>query len=170
MINEKMTFKGKIRWASVPPNAARPPFEIDANEPDNCSYSIEIECSKALFDELLKKGIPRLTSLKTDEDGTTYIRLKSSKIKGKYNFPDPTVIDAAGTKLESKIGNGSEGIVIAELAPIKGRKGSALRLKSVMVTKLIAFEDSSNDIEELLAANAETEAHHQDLAPPSEDW
>lgn len=176
MSNEKVTFKGKIRWASVPPNAARAPYEIDASEPDNCSYSIEVECSKSQFDELLKKGIPRLTTLRDSEDGTTYIRLKASKIKGKYTFPDPVVVDSTGAKLESKIANGSEGVVIAEVAPIKGKKGVSLRLKSVMITKLITFE--TDDVAELLSAaglnvasaQAETEAHHQDLTPDTGDW
>lgn len=159
MSNEKVTFKGKLRWATVPPNVARAPFEIDTNEPDNCSYSIEVECSKGQFDELLKKGIPRLTTLRDSEDGTTYIRLKASKVKGKYTFPDPVVVDTMGTKLEQKIANGSEGIVIAELSPIKGKKGTALRLKSVMVTKLIAFEDGGDDVAELMAAAGIDDVH-----------
>jgi len=163
--NEKVTLKGKIRWANVPPNAPKKPFEIDPARPDDTSYSIEIECPKAQFDELLGKGIPRLTTLRTDEDGTTYIRIKASKIRGEYTFPDPTVVDSAGTKLEHKIANGSEGIVIAELAPIKGRKGCALRLKSVMVTKLIKFE-SADDVSELLAmANDQATSQSQDLIP-----
>ena len=175
MSNEKVTFKGKIRWASVPPNAARKPFEIDANEPDNTSYSIEVECSKAQFDDLLKKGIPRLTTLREGEDGTTYIRLKSSKVKGKYTFPDPKVVDATGADLGQKIGNGSEGLVTAEVTPIKGRKGVALRLRTVMVTNLVSF-DSGDYVAELLAQvgvsenpHEAEEAHAQDLSP-NEDW
>lgn len=170
-INEKVTFKGKIRWASVPPNEARKPFEVSESEPDNTSYSIEVECSRAQFDELMKKGIPRLTSLRDSEDGTTYIRLKSSKIKGKYTFPDPVVVDVKGNKLESKIANGSEGVVIAELAPIKGRKGCALRLKSVMVTNLITFDGEDKDISELLAlADEQATSQSQDVTTDTGDW
>jgi hypothetical protein len=170
-INEKITFKGKLRWASVPPNTARKPFEIDDNEPENCSYSIEVECSKAQFDELLKKGIPRLTTLRDSEDGTTYIRLKSSKIKGKYTFPDPAVIDIKGNKLESKIANGSEGVVLVELAPIKGRKVTALRLKSVMVTNLITFDTTDTSISDLLAlADEQATSHSQDVTTDTGDW
>lgn len=167
MSNEKEVFKGKLRWASVPPNAARKPYEIDDKEPNNCSYSIEVECSQEQFDGLVKKGIPRLTTLrKDDETGTTYIRLKSSKIKGDYTFPDPKVVDTNGNDLEHKIANGSEGIVTAEIAPIKGRKGVALRLRSVMVTKLIKFEDGDNDIEEMkkLAGTVS-----EDVAPAQEN-
>lgn len=171
MSNEKVTFKGKIRWASVPPNAAKKPFEIDTNEPDNCSYSIEVECTKSKFDELLKKGIPRLTALRDSDDGTTYIRLKATKIKGKYTFPDPVVIDSKGGKIEQKIANGSEGVVIAELAPIKGRKGCALRLKSVMVTNLIVFGNDGDDITELLAlADEQATSHSQDVTTDTGDW
>lgn len=169
MSNEKVTFRGKIRWASVPPNVARAPFEVDASEPDNCSYSIEVECSKPKFEELLKKGIPRLTTLRDSEDGTTYIRLRSTKVKGQYTFPDPVVIDSTGTKLESKIANGSEGVVIAELAPIKGKKGTSLRLKSVMVTKLITFE--TDDVAELLAlADEQSTSQSQDVTTDTGDW
>jgi hypothetical protein len=179
MTNETVTFKGKVRWASVPPNPARKPYEIDSSEPDNCSYSIEVECSKEQFKDLQKKGIPRLTSLREDEDGTTYIRLKSSKIKGKYTFPDPTVIDVNGEKLEKKIANGSEAIVKAELAPIKGRKGVALRLRAVMVTKLIEFANNSDDVNDLISMASPSvleESYAQDQHPQetpfdtNEDW
>ena len=180
MTNETVTFKGKVRWASVPPNPARKPFEIDTNEPDNCAYSIEVECSKEQFEELKKKGIPRLTELKTDEeDGKTYIRLRSSKIKGQYTFPDPTVVDINGQKLEKKIANGSEALVKAELGTLKGRKGVVLRLRTVMVTKLIEFNDNTSDINELLAEanpsalrdsyNVDTSVEPQ-IATSNEDW
>jgi len=178
MNNEKITFKGKVRWASVLPGQARKPFEIDTNEPDNCSYSIEVECSKAQFDDLKKKGIPRLTELREDENGTTYIRLRSSKIKGKYTFPDPAVVDSNGAPITNKIANGSEGLVTAELAPIKGRKGTVLRLRTVLITNLISFNDGGNDVKELLAQvnpHALEEGYAQDLNPEpdvstTDDW
>ena len=138
--NEIVTFEGLCRWASIPPNEARTPFEIDSREPDNCSYSIEVECPKEKYDELMKKGLPRLTALKTDEEtGKTYIRVKSTKKKGKWTFPDPAVVDVVGAKVTDKIANGSSVIVKAELAPIKGRAGIAMRLRGVQVTNLIVF-------------------------------
>lgn len=171
MTNETVTFNGKVRWASVPPNAPRKPFEINPDSPEDSSYSIEVECSKTQFEELKAKGIPRLTELRTDDNGETYIRLRATKIRGKYTFPDPAVVDSNGNPLGKKIANGSEALVKAEIAPIKGRKGVALRLKAVMVTKLIEFASTNavNDLLKEVNPHAEEEAHNQDLNP-SEDW
>jgi hypothetical protein len=170
MSNETIILEGKVRWASVPPNPPRKPYEIDNNNPDDCSYSIEVECSKAKFEELKKLGIPRLTELKEDDDGTTYIRVRASKIKGQYTFPDPAVIDITGAPLNKKIGNGSEAKVKIELATLKGRKGVVLRLKAVMVTKLIEFD--ADDISDLLATAVpfETDGAPRQDVTPNEDW
>lgn len=138
-------FKGELRWASVPPNPPRKPYEIDPNQPNNCSYSIEVECSKEKFKELQKAGIPRLTTLREDERGKTFLRLKASKIKGDLEFKDPFVIDKNGVAVTSKIANGSKGIVIANLAPIKGRSGKALRLVGVQVLDLIPYENTEGN-------------------------
>lgn len=160
MSNEIVTFEGLCRWASVPPNAARKPFEIDPKEPDNCSYTIEIECPQAQFDALMKKGLPRLTELKTDEEtGVTYIRVKATKKKGKWDFPDPGVVDTSGNKIQDKIANGSSAIVKAELAPIKGRAGVAMRMLGIQVTNLIPY---GNNVDNLFTYSEETQSAEQD--------
>lgn len=153
-ILETVKFKGSVRWASVPPNSPRKPFEIDPTQPENTSYSIEVECDEVVFKDLLKKGIPRTTELRTDEEtGKSYIRLKSNKVKGDYVFADPIVKNSAGETLTQKIGNGSEAIVIADLVPLKTRKGSVLRLKAVQVLKLIPYEDASTAYLDLMEIN-----------------
>ena len=176
---------GELRWASIPPNPARKPFEIDPKEPNNSSYSIEVECSKAKFAELVKLGIPKLTTLREDEEtGKTYLRVRATKTKGDYTFPDIQVIDKHGQQVTTAVANGSKGTVVIEASPIKGRKGVALRLKAVQVTDLIPFngtKDYSNMFEIEANPHAEAEAHAQDLNPeidegfiedgePGKDW
>ena len=134
-------FKGELRYANLPPRPAQKPFEVDPTQPNNSSYSVLVECDKAKFKELQKAGIPALTKLVEDEEtGKTFIRIRATKIKGDMEFKDPDVQDKYGKPVTVSIGNGSEGIVIAELAPIKGRKGKALRLIGVQVTNLIPYE------------------------------
>lgn len=134
-------FKGELRWASVPPNPPRKPFEVDPKEPNNTFYQVTVECPKDKFKSLQKAGIPQLTKLVEDEEtGKTFIRVKATKVKGDITFNDPDVIDRYGKPVTEAIGNGSEGIVIAELAPIKGRKGKALRLVGVQVLNLVPYE------------------------------
>lgn len=170
MTTEKEKFKGLVRWASVPPNEARKPYEINPAEPENTAYSIEVECSTEQFNALVKKGIPKLTELRTDEEtGKTYIRIKASKVKGKYTFPDPKVVDSAGNALNKKIGNGSECVVVAELSPIKGRKGVVLRLKAVQVLNLIEFGEDDAGVDELLEINQHAATIGQDL-DTGDDW
>lgn len=50
------------------------------------------------------------------------------------------MVDKYERPMTENIGNGSEVVVIAELAPIKGRKGCALRLKLVQVLNLVPYE------------------------------
>lgn len=155
--NTKVKFEGLIRWASVPPNAARKPQKdyIDPLAPNNSSYSIEVECDKAKFDKLMKAGIPKLTTLRTDDaTGVTYLKIKASKVKRvdgeDLTFADPVVLDKHGQTLTVPIGNGSRGIVIAELA--QGKRGKSLRLRAVQVKELIPFVStgSIDDIKDLL--------------------
>jgi hypothetical protein len=134
-------FKGELKYANVPPRPARKPQEVDPKEPDNTSYSVLVECTKEKFKELQKAGIPALTKLHEDEEtGKTFIRVKGTKVKGDLVFKDPDVVDKYKRPITESIGNGSQGIVIAELSPIKGRKGKALRLVGVQVLDLIPYE------------------------------
>lgn len=137
-------FKGLVRWASVPPNPARmPPKDyINPLAPKNSSYSIEVECSKVMFDKLIKAGIPKLTQLKEDEaTKKTYIKISAAKVRRidgeDITFGDPFVVDAGRRHFPEAIGNGSEAIVIAELAQAK--KGKVLRLKGVQVLKHVPY-------------------------------
>lgn len=150
-------FKGLLRWANIPPQKAKKPYQIDPEEPDNCGYSIEVECSDEQFKSLQKAGIPKLTEHREDEKtGVKYIRVKASKIKGDNEFGDPAVIDKYGKPLTQQVGNGSEGVVIAELTPIKGRKGSALRLKLVQVTNLVEYSsDAAEKYKDMLEVEEE---------------
>jgi len=179
MNTEKITFKGKVQWAKVPP--ATPDFGYEP-EPGSldCFYRIDIECDQKRLDELKKRySLPSLTSLKTDQEGNTYIRVKSTKVRGDYNFPPPVVVDINGNPIEVKIANGSEAIVSVDVRPIKGRKGHALQLKTVLVTKLIPFNDGGgDDFKDLLAQvnpNELEEGYAQDLNPEpdvstTDDW
>jgi hypothetical protein len=170
MSNEIVTFEGLCRWASIPPNEARKPFEIDTNEPDNCAYSIEVECPKAQFDALMAKGLPRLTALKTDaETGKTYIRVKATKKKGKWEFPDPAVVDMNGQKVVDKVANGSSVIVKAELAPIKGRSGVAMRMLGVQITNLIPFGNSGAALFDFEEKQSSEQDQNNTIASEPED-
>lgn len=147
--NQIIKLKGKVKWASVPPNPPRkPPADyIDPLAPNNSFYSVEVECTQDQFNKLIKLGIPRLTALKVDEDdGKSYIRIKSAKtrrINGEdVSFSDPFIIDSNGVHFDKAIGNGSEAIVISELVPLK--KGKALRLKGVQVLNHVAYEGRGN--------------------------
>lgn len=142
-----VTFKGKCKWAQVYPGQERAPFETTEQTKNDRNYEITVECSRELFDRLKKAGIPRLTELREDEEtGLTYIKLKASKVKGDLVFRDPVVIDKDGLVITDKIGNGSDVEVIAELAPIKGRNGKALRLKQVKVVNLVPYEDKEVEV------------------------
>lgn len=172
---KNVVFEGKLRWANVPPNAAKKPYEIDEKEPNNTSYSIEVECSTDNFNKLMKEGLPRLTSLKEDEQGLTYIRLKSTKVKCEYTFADPKVLDKNGNDLGKKIANGSEGMVVGSLEDIKGRKGKVLRLKAVQVSNLIEYENDDDEVMKYLHINKQQQEqqHHEDDQNSSEnlgDW
>ena len=157
-----VTFKGLCRWANVPPQKAKAPYQLNPEEPNNCGYSIEVECSDEQFAALKKAGIPKLTEHREDEKtGLKYIRVKSSKVKGEFEFDDPVVVDKYKRPLTENIGNGSEVIVVAELAPIKGRKGSALRLKLVQVLNLIPYEGDAMSKYGDLLENNEVEAEEK---------
>lgn len=157
-------FKGELRYANLPPRPAQKPQEVDLKEPNNCSYSVLVECSKEKFKELQKAGIPALTKLNEDEEtGKTFIRIRATKIKGDMEFKDPEVKDKYGDPVTVSIANGSEGIVIAELSPIKGRKGKALRLIGVQVTNLIPYEGGGlSKYADLLEIEEKTEQEASD--------
>lgn len=155
--------RGLVRWASVPPAEPKKPHEdaYDPRQPDNCHWSIEVECTDAAHLELLKligrkpgdryasklreypedildsKGAVRAT--KTDKK---FLTVKKTKIKGEYDFGTIPVKDRRGeTITDVGIANDSTAIVHIVVEPVK--KGSAkktLRLKGVQVIDLIPFK------------------------------
>lgn len=151
---QSLEFRGKIYWASVPPNKARPPQVVDPKAPNNTDYSVGAPCDKERFEKLMKAGIPPGTKLRTDEKtGDTYITIRGTKVKRLRDketgeekdavFNDPFVIDEDRNDFVEKIGNGTEGIVIAELAATP--KGKVLRLKGVQVLKHVPFVSNNVD-------------------------
>lgn len=148
--NEIVKFKGTVRWVIVPPNSARkPPTKyIDPDAPNDTTYSVEVECSKEKFKELIKMGIPPGTQLREDEEGgKTYIKVRASKVKRVKDketgemvdmvFTDPFVKDKGGNDVNEPIGDGSEAIVVTELAATK--RGKVLRLKGLQVLNHIPY-------------------------------
>jgi hypothetical protein len=145
---------GLCKWANVPPRPAQKIKAEDVQSPDHAndsSYSIMIECDAATFRELKAKKIPPGTILHDDidKDGVllsdkTYLRVRSSKVKGEYTFPDPIVKNADGTNVTQNIGNGSKVQVAIEIAPNKAKGGSVLRLKGVKVLELVEWIDTNS--------------------------
>lgn len=165
--------RGLVRWASVPPASPRKPHEDAFNpaEPDNCFYSIEVECSDLELSKILaligkKPGQPFTPQLreyledvinqstgevmasKTDKK---FLKVKKTKIKGEYVFDDIPVKNRDGSDLvDVAIGNDSEAIVHISVEPVKkGSPKKTLRLKGVQVVNLVPFALSggSNSIE-----------------------
>jgi len=150
MAHEKtlVKFKGAAMYAQVHPGQERGPHpdaiaDAKAKGLDitkDRHYEILVECSEDLFKRLKANKIPAATTLKEFEgDDKKYIKLKSTKIRGDYVFEDVLVTNADGEIIEDLIGNGSVVEAVAELAPIKGRSGNALRLKSVKVLSLVEY-------------------------------
>lgn len=159
--NEIIVLTGKCKWANVPPRPAQKVKPEDVTNPadaNNSSYSIMIECDAAQFKAFKAKKIPPGTVLHddTNADGdvlsdTTYLRVRSSKIKGQYDFPDPVVKDAQGNDLKDNIGNGSIVKVAIEVAPNRGKGGNVLRLRGVQVLELVSWVDKDKN-EDVFAA------------------
>lgn len=128
-------FKGKLKYAVLPPRPARKAAAeyVDPKNPEKSTYSVQVECTAEQFKKLQKAGIPKLTTLREYEgESETYIQIKATKVTGEYVFDDPIVVDKYGNLNTEEIGNGSTGVVIAELTTGKGGK-KALRLKAVTV-------------------------------------
>lgn len=160
-------FKGELRYANLPPRPAQKKYEPKPEEVNDTSYSVLVECPKEKFKELQKAGIPALTKLVEDEEtGKTFLRIRATKQKGDMVFKDPDVVNKYDQPITESIGNGSTGIVIAELSPIKGRKGKALRLVGVQVLNLIPYEGGGlNKYKDLLESEevADSDASYEEV-------
>ncbi len=173
-----VTFQGELRWVVVPPfSQPQTPLKPKPGQENNTHYSLEIECSQAQYNDLLKQGVSRLTVLRNDESTKkTFIRLRAPKINGKWTGPEPVVKNVDGSDVSVMIANGSEGIVSANIEIFQSKDGekiTALRFHTVMVTKLIPYVRQDNIAEN----NEQVTSHNQDLSPPfetavasSEDW
>lgn len=164
--------RGLVRWASVPPARPRQPHEdaFNPDEPDNCFWSIEVECDKKQHVEILKmvdkkpggaftqvlrdypedvlsKSSGEVAAKATDK---TFITFKKTKIKGEYDFGSIPVKDKAGEDLEKEgIGNDSECIVHFVAEPVKkGSNKKTLRLKAVQVMNLVPFAIEKPKVED----------------------
>lgn len=154
---QKIKFEGEVRWATIPPRKPRGPHEdyTEDKNRDDLNYSIEVECSDKKFKALKKAGIPKLTELHEDkETGKKFLRLKASKVKTNlkgenYEFEDIRTYGPDGKPLTQSVANGSKGKVLATLEPSK--KGKVLRLKAVMITDLIPYEDNNLTEEEIMS-------------------
>lgn len=155
--------RGLVRWASIPPADPKKPHEDAYNpkEPDNCFYSIEVECSEDEHKEILaligkKPGDPFAQQLrKYDQDvlhkstgevmaaktDKKFLTVKKTKLKGTFDFGILPVKDARGNTItDVGVGNDSTAIVHIVVEPVK--KGSAkktIRLKGVQVIDLKPF-------------------------------
>jgi hypothetical protein len=164
-------FKGELRYANLPPRPAQKKYEPKPEEINDTSYSVLVECPKEKFKELQKAGIPALTKLVEDEEtGKTFLRIRATKTKKigdkLMEFKDPDVVNKYDQPITESIGNGSTGIVIAELGPIKGRKGKALRLVGVQVLNLIPYEGGGlNKYKDLLESEevADGDASYEEV-------
>lgn len=155
--------RGLVRWASIPPADPKKPHEDAYNpkEPDNCFYSIEVECTDAEHKEILaligkKPGDPfaqQLREYKEDvlhkstgevmasKTDKKFLTVKKTKLKGAFDFGTLPVKDARGNTItDVGVGNDSTAIVHIVVEPVK--KGSAkktIRLKGVQVIDLKPF-------------------------------
>lgn len=153
--NEMIVLTGLCKWANVPPRPAQkiiPDEDTLPRDLNNTSFSIMVECSADQFRAFKAKKIPpgTLHYEDTDKDGKLlsdkkYLRVRASKIKGEYEFPDPIVKNADGTNVTENIGNGSKVQVAIEIAPNKKKGGMVLRLKGVKVLELVEWIDTSGD-------------------------
>lgn len=170
---DRIKLRGALRWASVPPAKPKKPHEdaYNESEPDNCFWSIEVECTEEEHKKILacigkKPGQPFAPQLRSyDEDvknsqtgevmasktDKKFITIKKTKIKGSYDFGDIAVRDRTGKSLtDVGIANDSTGIVHIDVEPVKkGSNKKTLRLRGVQVIDLIPFEinSKSKDIE-----------------------
>lgn len=198
VINDNLIkLRGLVRWASVPPAEPKKPHEdaYDPKEPDNCFWSIEVECTDAELsqilaligkkpgdafaqrlreykEDVLSKASGEVMAAKTDKK---FLTVKKTKKKGTYDFGTLPVKDIAGADLtDVGIGNDSTAIVHVVVEPVKkGSTKKTLRLKGVQVLELKPFALSSKDanleidlVEE--SPHAQQEAYSQDLTPPGD--
>ncbi len=171
-MSEEMIFEGECMYANLPPRPAQKGFESD-----DTSYSVQMPCSKELYNDLMKKKLPALTKLH-EHNGKTYIKLKASKIKHArdgqvFEFNDIPVTDLNQNTIKDSIANGSVLKCLVSLEDLKGRTGKVMRLKAVVVEKLIKYDFQTELLNKLGAErNSKTIEEQSDVAsePGDIDW
>lgn len=168
----QVKLKGLCMYASVLPGQERAPHpdqiaEGKATEEDR-AYSIQVECSRELFEKLEDMKIPPATKLKKydDQPGKTYLNIRGTKKKlwtdrltGEVKtlvFENPVVTDEKEQPWDvaKEIGNGSVVEVTANLDKIKGRSGHVLRLASVKVLDHVPYESKPKETETVLSGDS----------------
>lgn len=135
-MSERIYFEGQCLYANIPP---RPAKEWDDGK---VTYSIQVECTQKRFDELLKQGMSRLTTLR-EVDGKTYLNIRATKHlpatvdREAITFQDITVVDKNNEAVTQSLANGSTVNVAVDIS--KNSKGITLRLKGVQVLNLIPY-------------------------------
>ena len=108
-------------------------------------------------------------------NGKSFIRLRATKSrvtkKGEImEFQDIPVIDEYGDPITNSVANGSTAKVLAVLEPAaKGSTHMALRLKVVVITNLIIWEDDKSGLPSSLGLKKKEKIKLEDSAPPFAD-
>lgn len=138
-MSDRIYFEGTCLYANIPP---RPAKQWDDGK---ATYSIQVECPQKRFDELLKQGMSRLTTLR-EVDGKTYLNIRATKSlpatadREAITFQDIAVVDSANAAVTESLANGSTVNVAVDV--VKNSKGIVLRLKGVQVLNLIPYTDA----------------------------
>jgi hypothetical protein len=164
-----ISFDGEIRWASIPPNQPRgpsPEYTTNTNKND-LTYSVEVECSEEEFNQLTVYKLPKLISLKKDEEtGKSFLRVKATKRKTNtdasrnngvdYLFKDLPVVDKEGKMIKVPLANGSKALVRVGLIEVK--HGHILRLMGVLVTEVLEYKPDNvfSDLVETIEQSTDT--------------
>ena len=145
-MTDKKTYyvEGKCEWACVYPGQEKTPhpdaIQQGKASPNDRHYEITVECSRAQFREWKNNGLNHMHQLKEKDDDSTWLKVKSTKIKGSTTFEDPKVTGPDGQPFDQAIGNGSVVKVEISLEPsAKGSSNKALRLKGVQVLEHVVY-------------------------------
>ncbi len=135
-MSDRIYFEGQCLYANIPPRPAK------SWDDGKSTYSIQVECTQKRYDDLIKQGMSRMTTLR-DVDGKTYLNIRATKSlpatvdREAITFSDITVVDASNNTVTESLANGSTVNVAVDV--VKNTKGIVLRLKGVQVLNLIPY-------------------------------
>ncbi len=139
-MSDRIYFEGTCLYANIPPRPAK------SWDDGKSTYSIQVECTQKRFDDLIKQGMSRLTTLR-EVDGKTYLNIRATKSlpatvdREAITFQDITVVDSSNNTVTESLANGSTVNVAVDV--VKNTKGIVLRLKGVQVLNLIPYTGDS---------------------------